>query len=423
MDFITMDHVLYLIYNFMRAYVIFRLIQVFLDKNTAKQKNIVLGFILFFVITSCIELAFTIPNLNLIVNIGSIFMLTHLYNGKLGTRLIATAFVYCINLFWESIAYVIMIHFKLDNGMIFPSCMVAILFLLLIILVLEKLVNMKKNHHISKAHWMAIFLIPTFSILLGILIVSSTFGTILILIGIIGIFILNLSVFYLYDALMKSYEEKNEKELLAQQNKAYQNQFDLIRQSQQSMRMLRHDLKNHILALEDMISKEKKEESLEYLNNMLQSTRNSEEYVSSGNESVDSILNYKIHEAKQHQAEVSTSVQIPEKLCIKPFDLNVILGNLMDNAIDALKQSQEKALAIKLELERGILYLKITNSFSGKVIIEDGELKTTQRNKEIHGIGLSSVKNIVGKYNGSLTFDYNSNEFTADVLLYNVYKT
>ena len=97
---------------------------------------------------------------------------------------------------------------------------------------------------------------------------------------------------------------------------------------------------------------------------------------------------------------------LPEKVR-HSFDINVILGNLLENAIEAAGKTENKYLSVHIKLKRGILKVKIENSFESCILCEEQNrketiLKTTKPFTEQHGIGLKNVKKIVEKYNGTM---------------------
>lgn len=132
-------------------------------------------------------------------------------------------------------------------------------------------------------------------------------------------------------------------------------------------------------------------------------------------------FNYKMHEAQKRGIEVDMNLSIPEKLNIKPFDLSIVLGNLLDNAIEAASKLEKgKVIKASVELDRNILYISISNPFDGKLLYKAGKLKTTNKEKENHGFGLSSVKKAIAKYNGTINIRHTDRMFYADVLIYNL---
>lgn len=106
-------------------------------------------------------------------------------------------------------------------------------------------------------------------------------------------------------------------------------------------------------------------------------------------------------------------------LCVTLWHMSIILGNLLDNAADALAKVDKKILDIKIKYERGILYISIYNSYNGKIIVDKrGKLLTGKLEKENHGLGLESVERIVKKYNGISKISYEEHIFKIDIMLY-----
>lgn len=199
---------------------------------------------------------------------------------------------------------------------------------------------------------------------------------------------------------------------------AYQNQLEVIMESQNRVRALRHDMKNHILALQVLVQRKEVEEANQYLDSMKNFMTNPEEYVKTGNDMVDSLLNYKIQKANEVLNVVETKISIPEQLRLHSFDLNVLLGNLLDNAIDASMQTENKKLKITIKLDKGILFLNICNSCQRIVYGRKNFLETTKEDKVNHGIGLKNVHRIVEKYHGDIEFIYENDSMETDVMMY-----
>ena len=229
---------------------------------------------------------------------------------------------------------------------------------------------------------------------------------------------INISVFYLYNILIENYINLRDNDLYKQQTYAYQNQLEVIMESGNRVRALRHDMKNHILALQALVQRKEAEEMNRYLESMKDFMTNPEEYVKTGSDSVDSLLNYKIQKAHEVLNVVETKISIPQQLRLRSFDLNVLLGNLLDNAIDASMQTEEKKLNITIKLDKGVLFLYICNSCQRIADGRSGFLETTKEDKTNHGIGLKNVRQIVEKYHGDLAFQYENNFMETDVMMY-----
>ncbi len=189
-------------------------------------------------------------------------------------------------------------------------------------------------------------------------------------------------------------------------------------ESQGRIRALRHDMKNHIMALQLLLQKKDLEEAHRYLGSMQDFMDNPSEYVVTGNESVDGLLNYKLQRANEILDVVEARVNIPEKLMLHSFDLNVVLGNLLDNAMEAAVRTEEKELKIAMKLEKGILFIHIRNSCQG---IADGRverLETTKEDGPNHGIGLGNVRRIIEKYHGDMDLVCEDGCMETDIIMY-----
>jgi sensor histidine kinase YesM len=324
----------------------------------------------------------------------------------------------------ESIAYYIFIKAPtfIDSKNIISIAADMLLFVL--VLILERILDRRNLHReriqkIYVVHWLAILLIPVSSIIIVVTAFLSEYSPAATIINVSLLLGINVLVFYLYDVLMQYYGDKYEKDLLKRQINAYANQLEIIKTSENNIKMLRHDMKNHISTMRNMLLNDKKLELLNYIDRTYDHIDIKKEYARSGNSDVDSIINYKIAEAEKVGAVIDVAVNLPDKINIETFDLNVILGNLIDNAVEALKKSERKELKIEIELDRSVLYITVTNSYCGKIRLQDGKIMTTKKDTQNHGIGLSSIENVLKKYNGTIDVDYNSSTFEVNILLYN----
>jgi sensor histidine kinase regulating citrate/malate metabolism len=215
----------------------------------------------------------------------------------------------------------------------------------------------------------------------------------------------------------KKSKREQEREILEQEIQMYENQFEIIRQSQIATRSLKHDMKHHLKMLSDLVSSGDKDAALKYLSDMGAFMDNSEVFVTSGNERIDSILNYMIGKAKSADIHTTWKIQIPEQIEISTFDINVILSNLLDNALNALSDIPNPTLEILMKYDRGILCINIQNNCKNEQPATHYIHSDFEPEKE-HGYGLRNVQRIVEKYHGNLTAEYVNDVFNASILLF-----
>ena len=229
---------------------------------------------------------------------------------------------------------------------------------------------------------------------------------------------LNLCVFYLYHILSQNYVQLREQDIYKQQTIAYQNQFEVMKESQSRIRALRHDMKNHMLALEGLAKSAKQDKVIEYLMSIQEFMENPSEHIYTGNEALDSLLNYKLQRAKEELKKVETDIVLPEKMNFHSFDFNVIVGNLLDNAIAASIRTDERFLKFSMRMENGILFLYMVNSCKG---IPEGVCeirRLSEKSYAGHGIGLTNVQRIVEKYHGDMEMHCKDNCMETEIMLY-----
>lgn len=217
--------------------------------------------------------------------------------------------------------------------------------------------------------------------------------------------------------LMEVHHQFREKEMMELKVKVYSGQLETITQTQKKIRRLQHDMVHHIMQLYSMASLNKNAEMLEYLDKMEQAMINPREHVSSGDKDIDGILNFMLEKAVSILKKVDVQVKIPEDLHTCSFELAVILGNIIDNAIEAARQTEEW-LSLQITADKGILFIRVSNSYCGCIKTSDNKLLTSKEDKENHGLGLDSVKDMIKKYNGDMKITCDKNIFTVDILLY-----
>lgn len=216
-------------------------------------------------------------------------------------------------------------------------------------------------------------------------------------------------------AQMAVAESENVKRQLA----GYTNQMDVIKNSEEKISRLRHDLKHHLNELMLLAERDEAAKIKEYIKHMDDFMTYSKEYVSSGNTDIDSLLNLMLDIAKKELDNVSCRVSIPKEIAMDPFDLNVMLGNLLDNAILAAKQTNEKYLKVRISYKTGMLLIHIENSYAGDLRKEGNRyISTKDDDAAAHGLGMENVRAVVEKYDGDLEIRDENQVFQVRAVLY-----
>lgn len=183
------------------------------------------------------------------------------------------------------------------------------------------------------------------------------------------------------------------------------------------MRGWRHDYHNHIQAMQASMALGRYEEVKEYLHQLNDDLTNVDTTIKTGQVMVDAILNGKLALAAKNNIPVNVKARLPEKLSIRTIDLCVIIGNLLDNAIEENINlpEEDRFLRIYIGVKNTQLYLCFTNA-AGKRKVKYAKTFLSTKGTS-HGFGVSRVESIVKKYEGFFSADSEDGGFTAEILL------
>lgn len=130
-------------------------------------------------------------------------------------------------------------------------------------------------------------------------------------------------------------------------------------------------------------------------------------------------MNHKLKIMMATGATIDTKMQIPENIDINSFDLVVVIGNLLDNAIEALSKQEKGNFEIEISYRQGILLINAKNTFKGEIIKRGETLISTKKNAtEAHGIGLSNVRRVIDKYDGEMMINTDNQFFSVHIVMY-----
>ncbi len=184
------------------------------------------------------------------------------------------------------------------------------------------------------------------------------------------------------------------------------------------IRRVRHDLKNHMIYLQKLVENDP-EKAQAYIGDFLANC-STKELSQTGNLVVDALVNYKYLLATQKGIELKADISIPKELHYDSADICIVLGNLLDNAIEATEKCEkEKRVSLNMKYVNDHINILIENTYNGELqMTEEGIYKTSKKDTKRHGIGLQSVQKSIEKYKGIMTTDASTEGyFTVRVLM------
>jgi len=350
------------------------------------------------------------------------FAITLNYDANVLTKLNALGFFYAVlsinsftvNLFSDISFGVLDSHRNTVNFII-----VALLSLLLMVIIHKRFANIKKKPADIPA-----FRIPLLigQVLLIVVTIFNAFDLPIFegLAIVLSWHTFNIFIVYLLNMMVAEFENKVQTTLQAQEKEYYFAQCEIMQESMDKVKSVRHDMKTHLATLKGYATKANATEITNYLDTLLDDIGGSEVYSETGNVVFDSIINYKLKNADSDNIRLDIKMIVPPVLNMDVADVTTILGNLLDNALNAVAKVDKKVIKLDIEFNKCNLYIKVENSFNGHVFYAEqtDELPTSSKNKSGHGYGLKNVKRSLEKYNGHMKISHTYSTFSVVVFLY-----
>ena len=243
---------------------------------------------------------------------------------------------------------------------------------------------------------------------------------ILVIVGCLFLMVLNLLIFYIFEILLR-----NEKKIMDDNNKLAQLNYekkyyiDLLAEQRKSATEI-HNLNNKLYAIKELVKADNKAclEELDKISNAVVSSQN---IIYTGNKAIDALLNSKFKYIIDIGIELKKSIFTISSININVVYMCVILGNLLDNSIEACKMIEEtnrKYIAVCISQKNNYLHITIKNTYN----IKSSNVKTlqsTKKNPYKHGYGISTISNIVDKHEGVMDYSTDKDLFIIKIILNN----
>lgn len=411
----------YAISNIFGTYVIYKMLRLFFDKPGTSKKTEAISYVIYYFANLLMFFTVRKPIVLLVMNVCLFFCLSFNYQASLAKKVIFSGMSFMVLMLVETLVAVLTGYFTIpvfsDSEYSSEIGLVLIrIFSMMVVIILTNLKNIRNDIPVPNFYWLSTIFVSVASLYQFIsFFTHGSFNRIEMAMLIVSILGSNFAILFLYDTLYLSFSAKTEKILFEQQNRAYEQQFDLMQQSLDSVQIIRHDIKNHMIALKSLSNEDIKLN--EYIDNIISFVDTKTVYSKSENIIIDSILNYKLQAIANMDIKLEVEVIVPKKLNISEYDMTVILGNLIDNAITALKKcSSEMLLSVKINYSKGNVIITISNTYNGEIKEKNGTLLTS-KNKENHGVGLKSVEEAVKRNDGHMKVYYDGKIFKITVLL------
>ena len=285
----------------------------------------------------------------------------------------------------------------------------------LLVMIIRNFASLKDDEIMSKSYWVITIVLPLITTTFIIILYTEAIMPLIFLL-ICGVLLIaiNFMTIYLYDNTIRNMQARKEKEILEVQNLCQQKQAESMQNVMEQIRGERHDFYKHLSSLRQMLIQEQYPGARKYVDELCEERNaiSAKIIADTGNYTLDSILNYEYERAKTYDIEIEYDCEIPKELELSPKDMSIILMNLLDNAIEAVRNEEEKKIMCKIVYRKPQMLIRVTNPCTG----ETGTLgKTTKKNAVEHGYGLKNVEKVTDQYLGTMKVERKKDEFDVKI--------
>lgn len=431
-----MNTILYYLMFMMESFIYWRIMSCILDNKYHKRYQITAA-VIFFVLEVMKKIVFSLPGMKEYLAIGTLIifiyiLLTYLLMNKNPIiEKIVWCFVLSFGLALSELILIILIKVILDKPLSeistdLNSTYIVFIGKIFTVLLYEMIIRKRKgNYLINFIYFKELAIIISlnlFLILVSVYLFSNDQDVLSENNNIILLIFAVITIITIYTIILIFRLEKKSKEEIETQLRLQKIELELKLNNDMiditdKLRKLRHDMNNHIGLIKALMKAKKYEELDEYINQIYEDVEIANELVITENKTLSVLLNSKKNLAKSKNIDFS-SVIATQDINMQSKDICSLLGNILDNAIEAAEKSgNKKYVQLMIQKTEEGCIINCENSLGVKPIVKKGKFITMKDNALLHGIGTENIKDIVSKYSGEINFDYDDEMFNVRVVM------
>lgn len=292
------------------------------------------------------------------------------------------------------------------------------LVLFLVIVILKAIFKKQKSIRLVVSEWIRFSCFPIFTIIIlaGIYIrfevIQQEKMEYVYLMVSIGLLLMNILIYTLIHDISKREAQIQDDKLFRERMEHETKMYHSISENYSQQQRREHEYKNQLMCIAALVKGKQYEELTEYLQEVNQNFMNQENVIDTNHAIVNAILNSKYKEARDKGILMTVMLSDLSQIGIADEDLVTILSNLLNNAIEACEDCEEKIIKLKIDKEEKKLLIAVSNTYKHPPIKLGGKFQTTKtKDADNHGIGIENIKTTVDKYGGVCVIQYDETEF------------
>ncbi len=342
-----------------------------------------------------------------ILSLSSAFIISLCYSARMESKIIFSILYVILGFVAETISYGLILWLEFASSTIDlgnqRTRLLILLFSSLIFFSFIGLIKIFKRQRDYKLN-ISYYLVMAFIHLISLLILNTLFfyaqENSMYIFSAIGILLINITIIYLFDEIIENFQMKDALHQLHKQTDYQSASYQKISNSFQMTKRIIHDTNKHFVYIRACIQTGELEKGLDHISKSLKLMENSYLIITTGNLVIDALLNNAISISNEKNIRIRHQVSINNLDTFDSYDLCIVLGNILDNAIEAVQLlpiAANRLISIHMFSDVNMLTIHIKNSYSPVI------KKNSKKNAELHGVGLLNIQQITEKYGGHLS--------------------
>lgn len=432
---LEMDRALYLLIIALYLYVIHTFFEFFLEKRRMKAGYMFAAYVLYYAALGALSFRDDWSLAKLCVNLFFMLGIALCYRRSVPRRVMAAAILYYLAMFSEIFAAAAMAIFKgeslpvllLDKSFYTWSNLASPLAYFAIVKLAERILKRSDADTLPFLRRMICIVIPAGSVIMLHVLFSirlffarAQLDTAIMLLFAV-ILIVNALNFCLYDKVMREVFVYSRTQLLRRQLECYDRQRAVTERMREEIKAIRCDLKEQLTRIPKYLRSGDNAELESFIGQLAGVLDNTKARLYSGNPVIDSILYHKMAYAKSVGVDFAMELRIPPDFHFDAANLCVILGNALDNAIEACRKVHgvKREVFIAMYYECYTTYIEIVNPYEGSLKFnEDGDPVSTKPNGKLYGMGLNSMRKLMEEQQHYMNVSHSEREFKVELLFF-----
>ncbi|MDE7130747.1 MAG: GHKL domain-containing protein [Lachnospiraceae bacterium] len=321
----------------------------------------------------------------------------------------------------ELFAFFLFSSVQMENEkLITMGTVVSILFMIIFVYIISVVWDKKNSDIIPIRFYVYLLLVPIGSIYIAVIQFYSQSSELLSTITISVLLLFNIVIFDIYTKMNKLFLYEKERAVYAQQLNIISGSTVEQKKVLEEFYEEKHNLLNELIALRGGIFKKDRNTVIESLNRIIRNYDRIGNISKSGNCTVDAIINFKYATAREYGIDFRLKIFIPEEFPVEQCDMGVVLGNALDNAIEAVERckAEQKYIEISMGVKKEAWVMVIKNPYEHEIKRNrNGQIVSDKEEAYRHGFGLESIRRIAEKYFGDFIIDVDEHIFSLTVVL------